>query len=308
MASRRRSRKPTPAGTAGVAVGAAAGTTTLSAGSAAIVMAGVAISTAAAARVVSGTVRAVMSTLRRIAALRLVRERQALQKAGFAEDVITVAMNREVELETIFQRRSKERLEVALRLAARAPDTSARTAAIASAVRRERTYARQRALASGGRLFSSIERTTLEEQSPLGAYWKLGIAAEHTPDCVAMAEKFWPWEVLRKIHPLLHVGCKCKLYSYGEAIAAGWMTPADIMSLAKARELAAPVIDWVEQHHAQENAALAELMIREELIVRSGVDRNYLACAPLATDEALYASVAVAEETEEDDEPGKEDE
>lgn len=266
-------------------------------------MVGLAITTAVADKIVGGTVKAVGATMRRIAALRLAREREALRRAGYSEDVIAAAMKKEVALEGIFQRRSTERLKIALRLAARAPDTSARTAAIDGALRREQNYARQRALASGGRLFAAIERTALEDQSPLGAYWKLGVAAEHTPDCVAMAEKFWPWEVLRRIHPLLHVGCKCKLYSYGEAISAGWMTPSDVMSMAEALRLAEPVIEWVERHHAQENAALAELMLREELVAIAGADRDFLAAAPLATDAELIAELEPPEEDPDEDDP-----
>jgi hypothetical protein len=115
-----------------------------------------------------------------------------------------------------------------------------------------------------------------------------------------MAGKFWPWPVLRRIHPLLHVGCKCRLYSYGEAIAAGWMTPADVMTLSQAERLAGPVIDWVEQHHRTEGRALAELRLREELAALDGADLDFLAAAPLATDPPR--------EEEEPEEPSAEEE
>jgi hypothetical protein len=307
MASPRRAprRQPprssaTPATLAGPAVGA----TVFGGGSAAATMAAIAASTSAAKAAIDGTIASVGATLRRLAAVRIARQRQALQKQGYSEDAISTALNYETELEAIFQRRSTERLRAALEIATQAPDTSARTAGIESAVRREKNYARQRALASGGRIFAAVGRLALEKASPLGAYWKLGVAANHTPDCVAMAEKFWPWEILRIIHPLLHVGCKCKLYSYGEAISKGWMKPSDVMTIAEARKLAGPVIEWVQRHHASENAALAELLLREELVGIAGADRNFLAAAPLATDAGLLEELTEDEEPAEDPDDG----
>lgn len=308
MATRRRPAPPPPtppvqpgAG-AGLALGTAAGTTTFGAGSSAAALLGIAAATTGTRRLVDGATTALGATLRRIAALRLARQREALQRAGYAEDVIGDALRRETELEAIFQRRSKERMRRALRLALGAPDTSARSAGVEAATRRERNYARQRALASGARLFASVERTALEGQSPSGAFWKLGVAATHTPDCEAMAGKLWPWEVLRRIHPLLHPGCKCKLLSYGEALAAGLLTPAAILDLDRARRLAAPVIAWVEREHAQENEALAELLLREELAGFAGADLNFLAAAPLAADPDPDPEVEEEEEAVEEEE------
>lgn len=283
----------------GVTVGAAAGGSTFLGGSAAA-MFGITATGEAAAGLIEGTIKALLSTLRRIAALRLARQKQALQAQGYAPEPIEKALAEERRREREFQRRSAERVRAALSLASLAPDASARAAGAESALRREQNYARQRAIASGERVFAAIGQQALEEQSPLGAFWKLGIAAQHTPDCVAMAEKFWPWEVLRRIHPLLHVGCKCRLYSYGEAIAAGWMTPAAVMDLAAAQKLAQPVIEWVERHHLAENEALAELLIREELVRIPGADLNFLAAAPLAAD------VIFEEEKPEDPEPDPE--
>ncbi|MGH2939458.1 MAG: fibronectin type III domain-containing protein [Solirubrobacterales bacterium] len=285
-------------------IGPVGGAGIYTAGNAAATMAGIAMSTAAGEKAVRGTVAAVSATLRRIAAYRLARQREALQKAGFSTDAISTAIGYETELETIFQRRSTERLRAALDLAAQAPDTSARTSAIQSAVRRERNFSRQRAKASAGRIFAAVGRTSLEATSPEGAYWKLGEAAVHTPDCVAMAEKFWPWSILRIIHPLLHVGCKCRLYSYGEAIARGWMKPSDLMKPAEAARLAAPVIEWVERHHAVENEALGELLLREELAGVPGADLNFLAAAPLAVDAELNAEEDPDEEPVADPDDG----
>lgn len=287
--------EPTPS----LAVGVAAGGATFGGGSSAAAMLGIATATAATRRLVERAVAALSSTLRRIAVLRIARQREALQRAGYGEDVIAGALRRETELEAIFQRRSAERMRRALDLAFRAPDASARAAAIEAATRREQNFARQRAIASGARLFASVERAALEGQSPAGAYWKLGVAAQHTPDCEAMAGKFWPWEVLRRIHPLLHPGCKCTLLSYGEALAAGLLTPSALLTLDRARELAEPVIAYVERYHAQENEALAELVVRTELALVEGADLDFLAAAPLAAE----PEVVEEEEPEPESEP-----
>lgn len=286
-------------GTAALAVGLGTGATTFGAGSAGAALLGMAAATTATKQLVERAVSALRSTLRRVAILRIARQREALQKAGFAEDVISGAIRRETELEAIFQRRSAQRMKTALELAMRAPDASARAAAVQAATRREQNFARQRALASGARLFSSVERASLEGQSPSGAFWVLGAAAEHTPDCEAMAGKFWPWEVLRRIHPLLHPGCKCKLLSYGEALAKGLLVPSAILTLDEARRLAEPVIAYVEREHTQENEALAELLVRSELALVEGADLDFLAAAPLQAD----PEEPVEEEPEEEPDP-----
>lgn len=289
-------------GTAALAVGTGAAAATFGAGSAGAAVLGMATATTATRQLVDRSVAALGSTLRRIAALRLARTREALQRSGYAEDAIAEALRRETEFEAIFQRRSTERMKTAMQLALQAPDASARSAAIQAATRREQTFARQRALASGARVFSSIERTALEGQSPTGAYWKLGVAAEHTPDCEAMAGKFWPWEILRVIHPLLHPGCKCKLLSYGEALAAGLLTPSAILTLEHARALAGPVLAYVQKHHAQENETLAELLVRSELALVEGVDLDFLAAAPLLAEPSIEQEDA-EEEPEGEPEP-----
>lgn len=288
-------------GTAALAVGAGAAGATFGAGSAGAAVLGMATATAATRKLVDRSVAALGSTLRRLAALRLARQREALRRSGYAEDAITSTLRQETELEAVFQRRSTERMRKAMQLALSAPDASARAAAIQAATRREQTFARQRAVASSARVFSSIERTALEGQSPNGAYWKLGVAAEHTPDCEAMAGKFWPWEILRVIHPLLHPGCKCKLLSYGEALAAGLLTPSAILTPEHARALAGPVMAYVQRHHAQENEALAELIIRSELALVEGADLDFLAAAPLLADSAF-------EQEEDEEEPEQEPE
>jgi hypothetical protein len=282
------------AGAAGVALGGALGATIFGAGNGGTAALGLAVAAAAPKPAIEKAVAATTATLRRIAALRIAREREALARAGYSADEITKAVTEEIRLEAIYQRRAAERMRKALTLASRATDPSARQSAVESAARREQNYARQRAIASGARVFASVERTALEEQSPQGAYWKLGVAVEHTPDCLAMAGKLWPWSVLRKIHPLLHVGCKCTLLSYGEALALGLLGPGTILSPAEAERLAAPVIEYVRRHHGEGlgEEALAELVIRNAWSELCEGDPNLLAAAPLLCESEPEEEVA----------------
>jgi hypothetical protein len=260
----------------------------------------------ASAKLIKNATKAIMAVVRRLSTLRIARARAALTKTatlpGDIEKVVASENKREAE----FRRRAKQRVESGMRLALRAPDPSARAAAVESVVRREQQYARQRAVASGERLFAAVEREALRRDSPRGAYWELGPTSEHTPDCVAMAGKLWPWEVLDKLHPPMHVGCKCRLRSYGEALAAGLLAKSEtIPDLATAQRLAAPVISWVERETATENAAVAELLLREELTYRG--DRDALAAMPLKADRELAAALAEADSDEDDPDPPAEE-
>jgi 2'-5' RNA ligase len=123
-----------------------------------------------------------------------------------------------------------------------------------------------------------------------------------------MAGRFWPWVVLNEVHPLLHVGCGCRLFSYGDALAKGMMAATDVMSNQAALRLAAPVIQHVRDEKAEaerkygpmaedEAAATEELLIREALLDRGG-DADALAAMPLSCD-PLPAPLGVIAEAEE---------
>lgn len=127
-------------------------------------------------------------------------------------------------------------------------------------------------------------------------------------NCVSMAGRFWPWVVLNEVHPLLHVGCGCRLFSYGDALAKGMMAATDVMSNQAALRLAAPVIQHVRDEKAEaerkygpmaedEAAATEELLIREALLDRGG-DADALAAMPLSCD-PLPAPLGVIAEAEE---------
>lgn len=240
----------------------------------------------ASARLVENAAKAVLAVVRRLSALRISRSRLALaQTAAPAGDVAAI-LREEASREAEFRRRAEKRVRIGLRLALRAPDPSARSAAVDAVLRREQQYARQRATASAERLFAAVEREALRRESPRGAFWELGPTAEHTPDCLAMQGKLWSWEILDKLHPPMHVGCKCRLRSYGEALAAGLLrAPGALPTPEEARKLAAPIVSFIEKERATEDAAVAELLLREELRFRADPDR--LAASPLRADALL---------------------
>lgn len=111
--------------------------------------------------------------------------------------------------------------------------------ALRDVLAREQTFAEQRAVAMGERSLALADRIVLRRDSPQGAFWKLGVAEKHTPDCLAMQGKFWPWEVLNTFHPPTHVGCKCSLHGYQAAVGAGWMKPGQVMDVSVALRRAA---------------------------------------------------------------------
>lgn len=146
-----------------------------------------------------------------------------------------------------FQRKVAERVR---RDSARALQLPAekRRVAIEALLRREKFYARQRSEAMAVRSLAAVDRVVLRKlPAPpggyAGAFWKLDPnVKQHTPDCIAMGGKFWPWEALAVLFPPTHPGCRCSLRSWEEAvrerwIVAGrhrWMTIADAVRKANA--------------------------------------------------------------------------
>jgi hypothetical protein len=281
----RRARSRTSGAGTGAAV-AGAGLAPLSAAGAA---AGVASVKTPAETILRRIVRAVRAVIRRLSLLRTQRIYERLSAAGVAEDDVKAVMRREVAREREFQARAARRVEVGTRLALNAPDPSARAAAVEAVIRRERVYARQRSEAQAVRAFHAVDRIVLRRASPDGAFWLLGDAAQHTPDCLMMANRFWPWEILEKLPLPLHTGCQCRLISFGDAIRTGRMTPGEMMSKAAARKAAAPVIAFHrDEEERAEREAVRELEIREALIERA--DGNLLALLPLESDYLLEAA------------------
>src|SRR3954447_17120010 len=66
------------------------------------------------------------------------------------------------------------------------------------------------------------EAHRLREAGEPRAVWILGRTKTHTPDCVAMANRSWDWNVLDKVNPAnRHAGCDCSLIAEGEAKRRG---------------------------------------------------------------------------------------
>jgi len=276
--------QPTAGATALAAAAIAAGSAAPPAAAAGGGAAGAGALAAGNTAVASAIVASVTAAMRRLARRRRVLIREAALAAGQKESDIEKALRLEDAYEDEFRKRSAGRLRTAVGIGVKAPDTSARQAALESAVRREQNYSRQRAMAAGERVFAAIDREVLREESPQGAFWILGPTVEHTPDCVALNGKFWPWAVLERLAPPLHVGCKCRLLSYGEALSSGRMGAGGVPSEAEAMSLAAPILSYVEKHHGHELAIAEELELREALVKHPGTDRNMLAALPYRAD------------------------
>lgn len=288
---RRKDAAATGAGAAGLvgggivggAAGSVPGATTATAGAVAMVE-----GTKAQAALVTTITTALLALLALIATRRRAIMRERLGKHGIRLDDVDAALVEEDRLEGIYRRRAEKRISDGLKVAMRAPDASARAAGVDGVMRREQQYAWMRAAAAANRVLAAAEREQLRRTSPRGAYWSLGVRNQHTPDCLAMAGKFWPWSILNIVHPLLHTGCGCFLRSYGDALAAGLLTEGAMLSAADQARIAGPVIQHVraEQDELERLSEewTAEITLREKL-ADAGHDANVLAAAPYAVDE-----------------------
>lgn len=292
------SRQPAPVA-APAAAGLLAGTPSAAAGAGALVA-----GKDAQAAIAGTTVAAILAMLLLIARRRKKIITQTLS-AEYPGADISAALAEEDRREIVFRKLAEQRVRAGIKLAMAAKDPSARAAALQANLNREQRYAEMRTAASGDRVLAAAELQQLRTLSPQGALWNLGDRKEHTPDCIAMAGKFWPWVVLDEVHPLLHVGCGCFLRSYGEAISLGLMNSGDVPTDAQALHLAATVIQHVREEAAEaqrkyghlaemEASALNELTARVALVER-GADANYLAAVPLSSD-LLPAPLSVLSE------------
>lgn len=250
--------------------------------------------------VIAATTAAIIAAILAILA-RLKRRREAairewMLRAGALPDDVDLALDEEARREVVYRKLAEQRVKIGIGLATRASDPSTRAAAIQGVIRREQHFATLRAASSGERVLASAEMAELKRLSPQGAYWTLGPRRTHTVDCIAMANHFWPWEVLDIVHPLLHPGCGCELHSLGWAISNGLMSGADIPTVAHALGLARAVIKHVEDEKAEterryghlveaiEIEALHEIETREALNTAGILDTAFAAAAPLAVD------------------------
>lgn len=131
-----------------------------------------------------------------------------------------------------FATKQEKRVNATLPQVLAMPDPQARAEAMTALMAREQRYEQQRSAAMFARALGGLNTTILRKQSPRGAFWKLSpYVQEHTPGCLVMGERFWPWKVLDRLHPPRHAGCPCHLEGYMAAVSNGWMKAGDVPSL-----------------------------------------------------------------------------
>lgn len=198
------------------------------------------------------------------------------------EDIARVISEEEQRGEE-FERRAAARIARDVTTALAIPDSAAREGAVRGIMRREARYARQREQAMAARAFAAIDRVVLREQSPTGAFWQVDpTVVEHTAGCLIMGGKFWPWQVLDRVHPPRHAGCPCRLRGYGDAIADGLLAPGQVMDVQTAIRRAAAVV--------MEGALVLDDPADGEALIEAAGGREYVELC-----EALLAGGLVTE-------------
>lgn len=171
------------------------------------------------------------------------RGQLAAAAPGVSADVIEQVLAEEDQRQLAFDRKAQERVARAVTVALAIPDARLREEAMRGIAAREQRFAQQRAEAMLARSSAAVERIAVKQVSPTGAFWKLDPnVREHTAGCLILGEKFWPWEVLDRVHPPRHAGCPCRLIGYAAAVADGLLIPSQIMDVGRAVQLAAGVV------------------------------------------------------------------
>lgn len=199
-------------------------------------------------------------TQRRATFADYVRQTAVAQMPGAPVDRVEALAAAEVNREVEFQRKAMLRLQTALPRALANPDPTARAAEVAQILETEKRYLRQREQAAAQRVVAALEMDLLKVSSPEGAYWLLSpLVREHCVDCLAMANQFWPWEVLNMpgVHLPMHPNCGCRLLGLDEAVRQGLMSPDQIPATEDAVRRATALIG--------ETRRLRETLAPEEL-------------------------------------------
>lgn len=208
------------------------------------------IATGAATRAVAEATETVVEALAAFARTRTqtvipLLQRQLTETFVDREPVeIAKLLAKEAARERSFQRRQTSRIRRDLPKVLAEADIAARKQKLQKLLKRERYYIGLRERAMTARAHSVVDSLRIQEASPQGAYWRLGHAIHHTPGCIAMSGKFWPWSVLREVGiPPIHPGCACELLTMEAAGRNGLMTNGDVPSakdaLARARRFMA---------------------------------------------------------------------
>lgn len=239
--------------------GAAAGTLTALAGTAA----GVAATAPAAPllKLHQESVEKIIEALRTFFVVARARQQRWLLdrfRARLPQDDILTLVAEETARQAEFERRVIARVRRDSTVAFRLPEKERRKK-LDGLIRREQVYARQRSEAMAVRSLAALDRAVLRRESPGGAYWRLDPnLRNHTPDCVAMAGKAWPWVVLDDFHPPTHSGCGCALHAVKVARSQGWLR-GNVLPLDVARRRASAARALLHESDEMWEAARAAL-------------------------------------------------
>ena len=113
----------------------------------------------------------------------------------------------------------------------------------------EQRYLQMHLTESARRVAREAELHRLIESGASSGFWLMDPSVHrHTPDCVAMGNRLWPMDVLRRVNPATrHAGCRCRIISeadarrMGHAIVRGYMTSGVASSLLREGQVDAPV-------------------------------------------------------------------
>lgn len=112
----------------------------------------------------------------------------------------------------------------------------------------EQRYLHMHLTEAARRVAREAELHRLIEAGESSGFWLMDPSVHrHTPDCVAMGNRLWPMDVLRRVNPATrHAGCRCRIISesdarrMGHAIVRGYMTAGVQSSLLRESQADAP--------------------------------------------------------------------
>ena len=177
-----------------------------------------------------------------------------------------VIVGEEVERERTFRAKARERMARDVRQALAIREAAERERKMRQLLEREERYAKQRRKAVLMRSLGRVEKERVREASPDGAYWALSpYVKQHTADCMAMAGKVWPWQVLESVFPPLHGECPCQLLPISEAQADGLPGADDVVPVDRAWLLASQALAMEHEDEGRVAEALQEDGVAPEL-------------------------------------------
>ena len=227
------------------AAGAVAGEAPAAAAGAGVVVTGAAVR-AATARIIASFNR--FGRKRQAEYIEILPTRLQREFPEHTPEEIAKLVREEARRESVFRRKQRERLQRDLPDALQQADPAKRVERTQMILDREQRYLKQREEALAERAYTAMEMLHLQRESPQGAFWRLSDGVQqHTPGCIAMGNKFWPWSVLRIIHPQLHPGCACHLYSLDQAVERGYMTASQVPDPADAKRRADKILKLIKE-------------------------------------------------------------